>query len=315
MTNGSQRPATLTILPLLALALAACAPGAGAGPAVATSSPPLVATTHHTLEQADAQDRLIPLAGGQNFRELGGYRTADGLHVRTGLIYRSGSMTHLTAADFAALGDRHIRTVVDLRSAQERAAEPVVWPESVAPLVLVGEDVSATSNEFSRTLMQPGNDGARTRAAMARFYRELPLRYAPQYRVLFAQLLDQRAPLIFNCTAGKDRTGIAAALLLTALGVPRETVIDDYLLSNRYFVAQATGASAATAAAGENPQQAFLRRLPPDVYQALMSVDRSYIEAAFAAIEERPGGLEAYYRHELGLDAAAIQRLKSLYLE
>lgn len=310
---------TTFLLSTAALALSACAHGGlstapqAAAPVAEAVAPVAVAapaTPAPALEAADAPGRLIPLEGGQNFRELGGYRTADGRHVRTGLIYRSGSMTHLTPADFAALGERNIRTVVDFRDNRERAAEPVVWPESVAPIVLVGEDISSTSDEFVRTLMAPDNDGPRTRAMMAHFYRDIPFRYAPQYRVMFAQLLEQRAPLVFNCSAGKDRTGIAAALLLTALGVSRETVVEDYLLSNRHFNPRRL-----TASANDDPQAAFYRNLPPEVLQALMSVDRSYIESAFAAIEARPGGLDAYYRDQLGLDAAAIERLRSLYLQ
>lgn len=297
----------LTRTSLLSLLLAACAPMATTQ--TATVATP-VATVAAAAPSTATPDRVIPLERGQNFRELGGYRTSDGRRVRSGLIYRSGSMHWLTPADFGALQQLGIRTVVDFRDTRERTSEPVVWPETAAPLVLISPDPVTGNDSFFRDLMRPGVDGAAVRGMMTSLYREIPTRYAPHYRQLFAQLLGERAPLIFNCTAGKDRTGVAAALLLTALGVPRETVIDDYLLSNRTFDPD-MGANGTA----NNAQMAFLRSLPADVTGALMGVDRAYLESAFAAIEARPGGFDAYYRDELGLDAAALQRLRSMYLE
>lgn len=298
---------TVRFASVAALLLAVHAPGLAWSESPTPTAPAPVAQAPGTA----TPDRVVPLQRGQNFRELGGYLTSDGRRVRSGLIYRSGSMHWLTVEDFMALGQRGVRTVVDFRDSRERAAEPVTWPEAVAPLVLVSDDPSTGNAQFFGELMRPGMDGPGAQALMARFYRDIPTRYAPHYRQLFAQLLGERTPLVFNCSAGKDRTGIAAALLLTALGVPRETVIDDYLLSNITF----NPAIAATGGAAEDPQMAFFRALPRDVIGALMGVDRSYIENAFAAIEARPGGLEAYYRDELGLDAAAIERLRTLYLE
>jgi protein-tyrosine phosphatase len=286
-----------------ALLLASCAPQAVNAPVASAN---LVATAPATA----TPDRVVPLERGQNFRELGGYRTSDGRRVRSGLIYRSGSMHWLTPADFGALRQRGIRTVVDFRDTRERTSEPVVWPETATPLVLVSPDPVSGNSEFSAELTRPGVSGASVRALMTRFYAEVPTRYAPHYRQLFTQLLNERAPLIFNCTAGKDRTGVAAALLLNALGVPRETVIEDYLLSNTTFNPDIAGSATAN-----DPQAAFFRSLPQDVVRALMGVDRAYINSAFAAIEARPGGFDAYYRDVLGLDAAALTRLRTMYLE
>jgi protein-tyrosine phosphatase len=298
---------TRTALLLAALTATACAPQAIAADGMPV---PTAAPVSRAPETA-TPDRVVPLQRGQNFRELGGYRTGDGRRVRSGMIYRSGSMHWLTVDDFMALGQRGVRTVVDFRDSRERTSEPVEWPDAVSPLVLVSEDPVTGNAEFFGELMRPGMDGVGARALMARFYRDIPTRYAPHYRQLFTQLLADRGALIFNCSAGKDRTGIAAALLLNVLGVPRETVIEDYLLSNTTF----DPSIAATHGAAEDPQMVFFRALPQDVTGALMGVDRSYIESAFAAIEARPGGFEAYYRDELGLDAAAIQRLRTLYLE
>ncbi len=251
-----------------------------------------------------AHDRLVPLQGGQNFRDLGGYRTSDGRIVKWGMLYRSGAMNALTPADFATLAQRGLRTVCDLRDTRERSKAPVGWPTGHAPSVFA-DDYDMTG--AMRELADPALDGVKARAMMQRTYADLPFRFAGQYRRMFAELAAGHAPLAVNCSAGKDRTGVAAALLLTVLGVPRATVMQDYLLSNRYF-------DPARAAAQDPNTAAFAQRLPADAVKALMGVEPAYLDAAFAAIEARPGGLAAYLRDQLGLDPATVRRLRDLYL-
>ena len=253
-----------------------------------------------------AQQRLLPLEGGQNFRELGGYKTSDGREVKWGMLYRSGAMNRLTEADFRYLASLGLKTVVDFRDNSERAKEPVTWPAASAPKVFT-RDYKMDHNPLSNMLTQPGLTGEKAKVAMATLYREIPIDFADQYRVLFRQLLNDEGATAFNCSAGKDRTGVAAAILLSVLGVPRETVIADYLLSNQYF-------RPLTETLAGDPQADFYRSLPPEVLKALMGVDRSYLEAAFATMESQPGGIEGYYRDKLGLDAAKIALLQSKYL-
>ncbi|MGR6328251.1 tyrosine-protein phosphatase [Sphingomonas sp. XXL09] len=252
----------------------------------------------------NAHERLVALQGGQNFRDLGGYRTADGRIVKWGLLYRSGAMNALTPADFATLAQHGLRTVCDLRDTRERTKAPVNWPTGHAPAVFADDyDMSGAMRE----LADPALDGAKARALMQRTYADLPFRFAGQYRRMFAELAAGHAPLAVNCSAGKDRTGVAAALLLTVLGVPRATVMQDYLLSNRYF-------DPARAAAQDPNTAAFTQRLPADAVKALMDVEPAYLDAAFAAIAARPGGLAAYQRDQLGLDPATVRRLRDRYL-
>ncbi|MGK6353989.1 tyrosine-protein phosphatase [Sphingomonas sp. DT-207] len=258
-------------------------------------------------QSAVQHQRVLPLEGGQNFRDLGGYRTADGRTVKWGVLFRSGAMNGLTDKDFAYLRKLGLRTVCDFRDIRERKQAAVNWPAGTPPKVLAS-DYSMDSAEMMRTLAAPGLDGPKTRTMMASFYRETPYKFADQYRRMFGELKAGNVPLAFNCSAGKDRTGVAAALLLTALGVPHETVVEDYLLSNTYFKPTA-------AMAGDDEASAFFKRLPPDVIKALMGVDRSYIEGAFAEIRERSGSLDAYYKDELGLSAADIAALRARYLE
>lgn len=146
------------------------------------------------------------------------------------------------------------------------------------------------------------------RVAFREFYTELPFQFAPQYSQMFAQLLAVRAPLVVNCSAGKDRTGVAAGLLLMTLGVSRRTILSDYLLSNRYF-------DPAKTLATDTKSDSQWRRLAPDVMTVLMGVEASYLDAAFAAIHRRPGGMAAYLRDQLGLKLTDILTLRSCYLE
>lgn len=263
-------------------------------------------TTAPTAASQEASKRLLPLEGGQNFRDLGGYRTTDGRMVKWGTIFRSGTMTNLSDADFRYLADKGLKTVVDLRSTSERKKEPVAWPLPGSPQV--HQKDYEIDYSMMAALAKPGLTGAEARAVMATFYREVPKTFADQYKLIFAELLGGDAPLAFNCSAGKDRTGVAAALVLSVLGVPRETVIADYLLSNETFKPVESEADK------NDPQMLFFARLPADVRQALMGVDRSYIEAAFATIDSWPGGAETYYLEQLGLDAKAIATLRDKLL-
>ncbi len=154
--------------------------------------------------------------------------------MKWGLLFRSGSMHGLTPADFDYLGRLGIRTVCDFRDVHERAAEPVTWPSGQAPEIFADDYDMTRSSILS--MKDAGHwDAEQTRQMMASTYPRLLTLFNGQYQRMFQQLLAHQVPLAFNCSAGKDRTGVAAALLLTALGVPRETVVQDYLLTNEYL--------------------------------------------------------------------------------
>jgi protein-tyrosine phosphatase len=252
-------------------------------------------------------ERVLPLAGGMNFRDLGGYAGAGGRPVRWGVLYRSAVMAGLTAEDFQYLAKLGIRTICDFRSSGERSREPVAWPTSSAPRVLA-RDYELDLGPLMAAFRGGNVTAEQARTAMAGFYRELPYRFAGDYRAMFGELLAQRVPLAFNCSAGKDRTGVAAVLILLALGVERETAIADYLLSNRHYRPLPPKPGAAT-----DPSMAMFARLPPGVVQALMGVERAYIEASLTEIEAR-GGLDRYFSEQLGIGAAERARLRALYL-
>lgn len=273
---------------LIAIAVTLAVP-AGVG---ALASAPVAAPAH---------TRVLPLQGGRNFRDLGGYRTVDGRMVKWGLLYRSGEMHDLTPADYSYLQRRGIRTVCDFRDTAERTREPTLWPAGQTPKVLSDDytlDVSA--------MKLPGDPASWTReqvvTAMTATYPQLLDQFKGQYARMFAELLAGDVPLAFHCTAGKDRTGVAAALLLTALGVPRATVVEDYLLSNQHMA----------------PMPAhpigFWAKLSPEAARAFAGVDRHYIDAVFAVTDRHPGGTMGYLKDKLGLGAPEIAKLRTLYL-
>jgi protein-tyrosine phosphatase len=252
-------------------------------------------------------ERVLPLEGGVNFRDLGGYRTADGKDVAWGKIYRSAVMSGLTPADYRYLGTLGIGAICDFRASDERAREPVNWPAGMNMKVLA-RDYKLEMAPLLAVFGGKDISEAKTQAAMASFYEQLPFTFAGQFKEMFGELLRGDAPLAFNCSAGKDRTGMAALLVLSALGVPRETAIEDYLLSNRYYKPRPPQPGAAA-----DPTMAMFARLPPDVIKALMGVDRRYIEASLAAIDAR-GGMDRYLREDMGLGPNELARLRTLYL-
>ena len=278
-------------------------------PAWLAAGPALAADAPVAALALPAHQRLLPLQGGRNFRDLGGYATADGRHVKWGVLFRSGSMHGLTDADYAWLEAHGIRTVCDFRSTRERTAEPVDWPAAHAPTVF------ADDYELSRAGLIPAGDmhswtDTQARVAVGTTYVRMLGYFSGQYRRMFAQLLAGHAPLAFNCSAGKDRTGIAAALLLTALGVPRDTVIADYVATDRYLDARALMNSPSQSGVG-GP----MAGLPPAVVDAFLRADPSYVEAALAVLDSHPGGAEGWLKDEMGLGPAELAKLRGLYLE
>lgn len=254
-----------------------------------------------------AYDRVVHLEGGQNFRDLGGYPATGGRYVRWGLLFRSGSMYRLTPADFSLLDTLGIKTVVDFRSQEERQTEPVNWPTGHVPRVL---SVDYSLNQ--RGLLLGDLTSAEIGTKVVAMYPSILAQFKGEYRRMFAELLNGSAPLVFNCSGGRDRTGIAAALLLTALGVPRETIIQDYLLTSRYLDLDRTGPSAQTwqDKSGANPQE-----IKAAIREVMLSTARPSIEAIFKVIDANPGGAEGYLHDEFGLGAADFDRLRAMYTE
>ena len=249
-------------------------------------------------------DRLVPLAGGHNFRDFGGYPTVDGRRVVRGGLFRSGVMSHLTADDEERLRALGIVTICDLRTRAERDERPTRWFDDTCDL-LVDDDTEPTTT-LRALLDRPDSSEEEGRDAMIALYRELPFKHRVMYRAMFRRLVDGRVPLVVNCSAGKDRTGVGAALVLLALGVAPDLI-------ERDFLATATALDTARLLGDTG----FARGVDVSsrVVAAMMTVVPQYLAAAFAAIDERCGSFDRYRVEELGVDDADLARMRAILLE
>jgi protein-tyrosine phosphatase len=250
--------------------------------------------------RAESATRFISLDGAQNFRDVGGYRTASGRMVKRGRLYRSGTLGGLTPAGQARFNSLHSVAIIDLRNTSERTSDQVAaWLKSRRGYWT--RDYGRSQGDLGRTLGDTsGFTTARMRAMMTGAYRRMYKEQAPAFRVLFTQLLSAHGAVVVNCTAGKDRTGIAIALVLTALGVPYATVREDFLLSN-------AGIDPARLAGTLNGPFA---KLPPDVVAPMLGVDGEYLDAAFDQIRKDHGSIEAFLEQELGVGPSEIAQLR-----
>jgi protein-tyrosine phosphatase len=243
-----------------------------------------------------APARHLALQGASNFRDLGGYPTADGRTTRWRHIFRSNHLGQLTVADIEIVRALGVRSAFDFRGVEERTAGVCVVNEiAVHSLPIEPTVVAALRAELARgSLTAPV-----ALELMRESYRNYVRHNTASFRNLFGHLLEDRAPLIIHCTAGKDRTGFASALILHALGVADEVIAEDYLLTNQHYKRDATAAT----------------DLPEDVRNAIGNVDASYLAAAFEAVGKEYGDLETYLRDGLKLGTPERTALKARYLQ
>jgi protein-tyrosine phosphatase len=241
--------------------------------------------------------RVWPLQGATNFRDLGGYPGQGGRPVRWRRLFRSDHLAGLTEADKSLLAGLGLAKAFDFRGEAERAAVtyelPGVTQHSLA--------IEPTVVQRLQDLLSSGQalTPERTAELMTELYRALVNDQAHRFAEFFEQLLQAEGPVVFHCTAGKDRTGFAAALILLALGVPRDLVLEDYLITNRVF---------------QHPPAAQ-GGLPAEVLAVLWRVQPGFLEAALHAVDTDHGGIERYLSQRLGLSPAARQQLAQRYLD
>jgi len=246
-------------------------------------------------------DRDLHLATAPNFRDVGGYRTKDGRWVRMGVAYRSDQLDRLDDADLAKIARLAPALVVDLRTDGERNRGPDRIPAGTKTMI-ANVMADAPPPATSLAALKSPLDGAAFMVTVNRQFVSLASA-KDAYRRLFASLQsDDFAPAVYHCTAGKDRTGWASAVLLTALGVPRETVMADYLASNDFLTKKNT---------------ALLKAMPHDTaanMAPVMAVRTAYLSAALREADAQYGSLDKYIRDGLGLDDAAVARLRARFL-
>ncbi len=241
-------------------------------------------------------DRALKLAGASNFRDLGGYLAADGRGVRWRRLFRSDHLARLTSEDVRALQELGVVRAFDFRGVTERAAVPY----ELQGMTQYSLPIEPTVVQRMKDLLDAGQtiSPADTVDLMRQTYKAFVHDNSARFATLFQHLLKNDAPLVFHCTAGKDRTGFAAALILLALRVPREVVMQDYLLTNELYRMPVPKNSLA----------------PQEVLNVLWRVQEPFLNAAFEAVDTEYGGVEAYLVDELGVGPQERARLEELYL-
>jgi protein-tyrosine phosphatase len=253
------------------------------------------------------ETRSLEIAGCHNLRDLGGHLTQDGRTVRGGVLFRSGVIAPATEEDATVLRGLGISAIYDLRANRERAYQLVDWFER-DNISYHCHDYENSTGALHEIVLNGRLDPATARDLIYATYRTLPFEQAAAYRGLFRLLLDKRLPLLFHCTAGKDRTGIVAALILHVLGVPRSQIYQEYALTQRWT-------DRLLEMILRDPDYARIASYPRSHYLPLFEADSSYLKIAFEAIESRHDTIEAYLDAELGIGPAETARLREILLE
>lgn len=251
--------------------------------------------------------RVLDIEGGINFRDFGGWRGAGGRRVRTGLLFRSGSLAHLTEHGVAQAGRLGIRLICDLRRDDERASEPSRLPSNRPAVEEIAID---PGNAIAmRAALESGELGLEERIRfMVEINRDLARDHTEDYRRMFRRLLDTEGSFLVHCAAGKDRTGFGVALVQLALGVPHEEVTRDYLLTNEALDWETHVLPRVRARVGPH--------VPVDMEatMALAGVRPEYLAAAFAEIDARFESVERYLGEAIGLTPADFSDLQARLL-
>ena len=261
--------------------------------------------------------RRLPLSGAPNTRDLGGLKTMDGRIIRTGRLLRSGALGQLTDLDISLLQSIPLRTVVDFRTEREISEKPdlmipgvqqihcPILPQLTGVTRELGEDGIPA---YFRMALEIGMEAD---TWMAGLY--LPLvesEYSQShYREFFRIIMNNGdGALLYHCTIGKDRVGVGTMLLLSALGVDRETIMEDYLLTTPYTEQNRRAVCQEAKVYTDDPAAQF-------ALEAFESARESYLRAAYQSIEQNYGSVDTYLLEVLGIGAEERKKLSDLYLE
>ena len=262
-------------------------------------------------QSVEEKKRRLDFSGAKNFRDLGGYQTVDGKTVRWGVLYRSDHLHHLTDADHRYFSALVLDRIIDFRAEHEKEEAPDRLPVNTG-IRIVEIPILDSSTEIWRDsrnkLIKDNLRSIDPAEFLTKTNIELATRFTPQMKQFLLELLSANGhPVLFHCAAGKDRTGFAAAIILRILGVPLNVVMDDYLLSNRYYLSARSW-------------NLFVFRLMKgkglsEVVKGFLEVRPAYLSAAFETIDHKYGSFKKYVDNGLGLTEQDIELLRRQYLE
>lgn len=251
--------------------------------------------------------RLIPLQGIENFRDFGDYAAGQG-RLKKGVLYRAAHQAQATDEDLAWLAELNLATVVDLRRPNERERDPSRRWDGFAAQV-IDNDLGVTGEDPWHTFLRGSDLTVESiQAYMVEYYRRAPFkeRHLDLFTRYFQALAQGAGPVLIHCAAGKDRTGILAALTHHIAGVSDDDVIDDYLLTNDPARFERRGPkfiAVIAEATGRAPTEAAVR--------AAMGVEADYLAAAFEVMKAQHGSLDGYLEQAVGLDAATREAVRA----
>ena len=241
-------------------------------------------------------DRTINMAGALNFRDLGGVCADKNSIVRKGVLFRSDGLSRLTESDLKLFEKFKINSVIDLRHAEEIAKAPDKLPQNMS----INQITCGFYAEGTKELFQSVNSGLtnanESKALMQKVYAKMPIAHTKEIQQTIKYVLNESSlPCLIHCMSGKDRTGLVIAIILKAIGVPMDTIIEDYEMSN-----------------GDYQQvDVFGPKALPESVSAVMAADATYLESSFNAIKEVYTTFDNYLTNGLVLQHTEIEKLKS----
>lgn len=253
------------------------------------------------------------LIGGCNLRDLGGHETADGRDVRKGVIYRSGVLAYLTPSDHCCLARSQIRTIVDLRRPDEIADEPTEWAVPVRQFTYILSDQQEVAQSGAPWMKSASIEEAR--AWMLNSYGLMHEWLATPLRAIFDAIFEGELAVLFHCSAGKDRTGFCAAVVLGLVGVAEATIVEEYAYTDKAVDLLDFAARHRAARLGLTASRSNGDGPGPEVLKVLTRADPDYLRAGLAALKARYGSVEDYVRQAIGLSDAQIAMVRYQLLE
>jgi protein-tyrosine phosphatase len=265
----------------------------------------------HGGDSATVARRYIGMENTVNFRDLGGLKTKDGKTVRKGMIYRSDNLSKLESDQFQQFNALRISSVYDLRTDHEIKGKEDHLPTNVryrhTPVV---EDNAGEIKGLKKRVLNGEITEQQAKDMTAKFYADAVTVHVGATKSILDSITASGEPVLYHCSAGKDRTGIVSALILSILNVDRQVIVDDYMLSN-YYRRHRAEKTLGKAKLG----RVIKPKLNMDAIEVLSTVDESFILATFNAIDSTYGGIEPFIENQLGIDKATRLKLIAKFTE
>ncbi len=270
------------------------------------------------------RERLIAIDGLINFRDLGGYHAYDGQTVNWGMVYRSAQLDRLTEDGVKALAALDIKAVIDLRFGDETSKYPTVIAAVPNAEILAWADEAQVDTQSQSDAIKRSwrdsletNDPRKVREAMRVNYPKKLYSHQAIYRQMLLRLAKGKTPLVFHCAAGKDRTGVAAALILSLLGVDDEQIVEDYLVTQQvtHSLMDAWHAGGVTDAEDYQDFQRSLACYSRELVQPVFDADESYIRTLLDYVSSTYKSFEHYARQVLEVDVDTLKSLRANLLQ